>query len=198
MDPSPLEATPSAHSTMNAKKLLIAALILTAISLYLLGGGEKFLNIDFYQHLFQHSPWMTTAVYFVLFVLSTSFSLPVTAILMVGSGIIFGLTTGAIISIFAMTLGGTASCLSGRFLFRDIVERRLSGYIGIINRGLESEGGFYLFSLRIIPLLPFWLVNLSMGVTSVTVSVFMLATFFGMLTATLIFVYAGSQLGNIK
>lgn len=183
---------------MNAKKLAVAVLIVIVIGLYLLGGSEEFINIDFYQNLFEQSPWQTAAVYFVLFVLGTSFSLPVTAILMVGSGIIFGLTTGTFISLFAMTLGGTVSCLSGRFLFRNVVERRFTGYIEIVNRGIAKEGAFYLFSLRIIPLLPFWVVNLSMGVTSIKVPVFMLATFTGMLPATLILVYAGSQLGSIK
>lgn len=183
---------------MNTKKLMVVVLVVIVTGLYLLGGSEKLLNIDFYQNLFQQSPWLTAAVYFALFVLGTSFSLPVTALLMVGSGIIFGFTIGTLISLFAMTLGGTVSCLSGRFLFRNVVERRFTGYIEIVNRGVAKEGAFYLFGLRIIPLLPFWVVNLSMGVTSIKVPVFMLATFCGMLPATLIFVYAGSQLGSIK
>lgn len=183
---------------MNVKKLVLIALIVIVICAYAFGGGQKYLNIDFYQTLFQQSPWLTAAGFFLLFVLGTSFSLPITAIMMVGSGIIFGLVTGLIIAMFAMTLGGTVSFLSGRFLFRDVVERRFTGYIEVVNKGMKKEGAFYLFGLRMIPILPFWAVNLLMGITSIKTPVFMFATFCGMLPITLIFVYAGSQLGSIK
>lgn len=183
---------------MNAKKLALIALIIVVICVYAFGGGQKYLDIDFYQQLFQQSPWLTAAVFFLLFVLGTSFSLPVTAIMMVGSGIIFGLTIGLIIALCAMTIGGTVSFLSGRFLFRDLVERRFTGYIDIVNKGMAKEGAFYLFGLRMIPILPFWVVNLSMGLTSIKTPIFMFASFCGMVPITLVFVYTGSQLGNIK
>jgi uncharacterized membrane protein YdjX (TVP38/TMEM64 family) len=183
---------------MNAKKLALAAAIVIVICLYVFGGGQKYLNIDFYQNLFLQAPWLTAGVYFLLFVLGTSFSLPVTAILMVGSGIVFGLTIGLPLALCAMTLGGTVSFLSGRFLFRDVVERRFTGYIDVVNRGMAKEGAFYLFGLRMIPIVPFWVANLLMGITSIKIPVFMFATFCGMVPITLVFVYAGSQLGSIK
>lgn len=182
---------------MNIRKLVLAAVIGIMICLYLFAGGQKYLDIDIYQNLFQRSPWLTGGVFFMLFVLGTGFSLPVTAILMVGSGMIFGTWIGLLISLTAMTLGGTMSLLTGRFLFRDVVERRFTGYLDIINKGIEREGAFYLFSLRLIPIFPFWVVNLLLGVTGVRIPIFMLATFWGMLPVTLIFSYAGSQLGSI-
>lgn len=193
-----LKTTSQENITMNAKKTIVAALIIIVIAVYLLGGGQKYLNIDYYQSLFQQSPWLTAGVFFLLFVLGTSFSLPVTAIMMVGSGMIFGLVTGLIIALLAMTLGGTVSFLSGRFLFRDVVERRFTGYIEVVNKGMAKEGAFYLFGLRMIPILPFWVVNLSMGLTSIKIPTFMFASFCGMTPVVLVFVYAGSQLGNIK
>lgn len=182
---------------MNLRKLALAAVIGIVICLYLFAGGQKYLDINIYQNLLQQSPWQTGGVFFILFMLGTGFSLPVTAILMVGSGMIFGTWIGLMISLTAMTLGGTMSMLTGRFLFRDMVERRFTGYLDIINKGIEKEGAFYLFSLRLIPIFPFWVINLLLGVTSVKIPIFMFATFCGMLPVTLIFSYAGSQLGNI-
>lgn len=183
---------------MNIRKLALAAVIGIMTCLYLLAGGQKYLDIDIYQNLFQQSPRLTGGVFFILFVLGTGFSLPVTAIMMVGSGMIFGTWIGLVISLTAMTLGGTMSLLTGRFLFRDVVERRFTGYIDVINKGIEKEGAFYLFSLRLIPIFPFWVVNLLLGVTGVKIPIFMFATFCGMVPVTLIFSYAGSQLGSIE
>jgi len=183
---------------MNIRKLALAAVIGIMICLYLFAGGQKYLDIDIYRNLFQQSPWLTGGLFFMLFVLATGCSLPVTAILMVGSGMIFGTWIGLVISLSAMTLGGTMSLLTGRFLFRAMVERRFTGYIGVIDKGIEKEGTFYLFSLRLIPIFPFWVVNLLLGVTGIKIPIFMFATFCGMLPVTLIFSYAGSQLGSIE
>ena len=183
---------------MSIKKLALAAVIGIMICLFLFGGGLKYLDIDIYQNLFQQSPWLTGGVFFMLFVLGTGLSLPITAILIVASGMIFGMEIGVVISLAAMTLGGTVSLLTGRFVFRDIVERRFPGYIGVINKGIEKEGAFYLLSLRLLPIIPFWIVNLLLGVTGVRIPTFMLTTLFGMIPVVLIYSYAGSQLGSIK
>ena len=183
---------------MNIRKLALAAVIGTIICLYIFGGGQKYLNIDLYQNLFQESPWMTGGVYFLLCVLGTALSLPVTAIIMVGSGMLFGTGLGLVIALTAITIGGSISMLTGRFLFRDVVERRFSGYISIINNGLENEGVFYLLSLRLIPVFPFWMINLLLGITSVRVPVYLMTTYFGMAPVTLIFCYTGSQLASIE
>ncbi len=182
---------------MPVKKLALAAFIATVVTLYFVGGGEKYLSIRLYQDLFAQSPVITATVFFFVFVVSTSCSLPVTAALIVASGIIFGTVTGFFISLLASTLGGTVALYSSRYLFHDLINRRFAGQVEVVNKGIEKEGAFYLFGLRMVPLIPFWLLNLLMGLTSMRVSVFMLATLCGMVPVTLILVYTGGQLGDI-
>ncbi len=183
---------------MPVKKLALAAFIATIIILYFVGGGEKYLSIRLYQYLFEQSPIATAGVFFVVFLIGTSCSLPVTGALTVVSGIVFGAATGFSISLLASTLGGTVALYSTRYIFHDLVKRRFPGQVDVVNKGIEKEGAFYLFGLRMIPVIPFWLLNLLIGLTSMRVPVFMLATLCGMIPVMLILAYAGSQLGEIE
>lgn len=179
------------------KRLALAILIAGIIGLYFLGGGEKYLDIHFYQSLFEQSPISTAVVFFLVFVVGTSCSLPVTGALAVAAGIVFGAVPGFIIASCATTLGGTVALYSSRFIFYDLVKRRFTVQIEVINKGIKKEGAFYLFGLRMIPIIPFWSLNLLMGMTSMRVPVFMLATLFGMIPVLLILTYTGSELGDI-
>jgi len=183
---------------MPVKKIALAAFIATIIILYFVGGGEKYLSIRLYQDLFAQSPIATAAVFFVVFFVGTSFSLPVTGALTVASGIVFGAVNGFAISLLASTLGGTVALYSTRYILHDLVKRRFPGQVDVVNKGIEKEGAFYLFGLRMIPVIPFWLLNLLIGLTSMRVPVFMLATLGGMVPVMLILAYAGSQLGSIE
>ena len=183
---------------MPVKKLALATLIVTVVLLYFAGGGDQFLSISHYQDLFNQSPVRTAAVFFFVFLIGTSCSLPVTGVLSVASGIIFGLVTGFLISLLACTLGGTIALFSTRFIFHELIKRRFSVHLDVINKGIEKEGAFYLFGLRMVPVIPFWLLNLLVGMTSMRVAVFFIATLCGMVPIQLILVYAGSQLGNIE
>lgn len=183
---------------MPLKKLILAAFLAAMLLLYFVGGGEKYLSIDLYQDLFETSPLATAAVFFIVFLVGTSCSLPVAGVLTVASGIVFGTLTGFLISSAATCLGGTIALYATRFLFRDLVKRRFSGQIEMVNKGIDKEGAFYLFGLRMIPVIPFWLLNLVMALTSMKVPVFMLATLFGMMPILLILVYTGNELGEIE
>ena len=183
---------------MAAKKIALAAFIATIVILYFVGGGEKYLSIRLYQDLFEQSPFAPAGIFFVVFFISTSCSLPVTGALTVVSGIVFGAVTGFSISLLASTLGGTVALYSTRYIFHDLVKRRFPGQVDMVNKGIEKEGAFYLFGLRMIPVIPFWLLNLLIGLTSMRVPVFMLATLCGMIPVMLILAYAGSQLGEIE
>jgi len=183
---------------MPVKKIALAAFIATIIILYFVGGGEKYLSIHLYQDLFAQSPIATAAVFFVVFFVGTSFSLPVTGALTVASGIVFGAVNGFAISLLASTLGGTVALYSTRYILHDLVKRRFPGQVDVVNKGIEKEGAFYLFGLRMIPVIPFWLLNLVIGLTSMRVPIFMLATLGGMVPVMLILAYAGSQLGSIE
>ncbi|MFC1702368.1 TVP38/TMEM64 family protein [Pseudomonadota bacterium] len=183
---------------MPLKKLALAAFIATIIVLYFAGGGEKYLSIDLYQDLFEQSPISTAAVFFLVFFIGTACSLPVTGVLTLAGGIVFGTLTGFALSLFATTLGGTVALYSTRYLFYDIIKRRFTAHVDMVNEGVDKEGAFYLFGLRMIPVIPFWLLNWVMGLTSMRVPVFMLATFCGMIPVLLIFSYTGNELGEIE
>lgn len=180
------------------KKLALAAVIASVIILYFIGGGEKYLDIHLYQDLYEGSPSVSVIVFFVVFFVATSCSLPVTAALAVASGIVFGLLYGFLITSLATTLGGTVSFLSSRYIFHDFILRRFPAQIEVVNKGIEKEGAFYVFGLRMIPVIPFWTLNLLMGLTSMRVPVFSFATFLGMIPVLLILTYTGSQLGEIE
>ena len=183
---------------MPVKKLALATLLATVVILYFAGGGDQFLSIRLYQDLFDQSPVRTAAIFFLIYFAGTSCSLPVTGVLSVVSGVIFGPVTGFLISLVACTLGGTVALFSTRYLFHDLLKRRFSVHIDVINKGIEKEGAFYLFGLRMVPVIPFWLLNLLVGMTSMRAPVFFIATLSGMVPITLILVYTGSQLGDIE
>jgi len=183
---------------MPVKKLALAALIATVAVLYLAGDGDEYLRLDFYRDIYAQSPVATVAVFLAIFVVGTGCSLPVTAAMAVLSGVVFGTFTGFLVSSIATTLGGTLALYSSRFLFHDLIERRFPGHITLVNKGISKEGAFYLFGLRMIPVIPFGVLNLLMGLTSMRVPVFMFATLCGMVPVLLILSYTGSQLGNIE
>ena len=183
---------------MPVKKIALAALLIIIISLYFVGGGEKYFSFDLYQGLFKKSPLATAAVFFFVFFAGTACSLPVAGILTVVSGVVFGAAYGFLISLLAATLGGTVALYSTRFLFHDLIKRRFTGQIELVNKGIEKEGAFYLFGLRMVPVIPFWLLNLLMGLTSMRVPVFMFATLCGMVPVMLILAYTRSELGGIE
>ncbi len=108
---------------MPLKKLALAAFIATIIILYFVGGGEKYFSIHLYQDLFEQSPISTAAVFFIVFFVGTACSLPVTGVLTLAGGIVFGTLTGFTLSLFATTLGGTVALYSTRYIFYDLVKQ---------------------------------------------------------------------------
>jgi uncharacterized membrane protein YdjX (TVP38/TMEM64 family) len=182
---------------MPVKKLALALCIVTMIALYFAGGGAKYLDIHMYQGLFETSPAATAAIFFLAFMTGTACSLPVTGVLAITGGVVFGTVTGFALSLLSSTLGGTLALYSTRYLFHDLVRRRFAAQLDVVNRGLEKEGAFFLFGLRMIPVIPFWSLNLLMGLTAMSVPVFMLATLLGMVPVMLILSYTGSQLGQL-
>lgn len=182
---------------MPLKKIALATFLAVMMAAYLVGGGEKYLSIDLYQDLYETSPLSTASVFFLVFLVGTSCSLPVAGVLSVASGVVFGVEVGFVISSLATTLGGTIALYATRFLFHDLVKRRFSTQLEIVDRGIEKEGAFYLFSLRMVAVIPFWLLNLLMALTAMKPRTFMLATYLGMIPILLILVYTGDQLGEI-
>lgn len=142
-------------------------------------------------------PWIAAAAYFVLYVIVTSVSLPGAALLTLAGGAIFGLVWGTLLVSFASSLGATLAFLAVRFVFRDAVASRFGERIKVIDEGMKRDGAFYLFTLRLVPAFPFFLVNLAMGLTALPVRTFYWVSQVGMLAGTIVYVNAGTELAKI-
>ncbi|MGH8104978.1 MAG: VTT domain-containing protein, partial [Arenimonas sp.] len=142
--------------------------------------------------------WTAIAIYFVVYVLVAALSLPGAAILTLAGGAIFGLLTGLVVVSFASSIGALLAFLSARFVLRDFVVSRFGSRLSAIESGIEKDGAFYLLTLRLVPIFPFFLVNLVMGLTAIKARTFYLFSQVGMLPGTLAFVYAGTQLAKIQ
>ncbi|MFA7259825.1 MAG: FAD-dependent oxidoreductase [Aeromonas bestiarum] len=136
-------------------------------------------------------------LFVVLYVLSTALSLPGASLLTLGGSAIFGIGWGLLLVSFASTLGATLAFLSARFLLRDWVRARFGDKLATFQAGMEKDGAFYLLSLRLIPLFPFFLVNLLMGLTPIRVSTYYWVSQLGMLPGTFVYVLAGSELATL-
>jgi len=144
------------------------------------------------------NPLAAAGIFFAIYVAVTGLSVPGAAILSLAVGAVFGLLWGTLIVSFASSIGATLAFLSSRFLFREWVRSRFGDRLRAIDAGLEKEGAFYLFALRLVPAFPFVLVNLLMGLTPIRTRTFYWVSQIGMLPATIVYVNAGTQLATIK
>ncbi|MFA0086316.1 TVP38/TMEM64 family protein [Vibrio sp. E150_011] len=135
--------------------------------------------------------------YFFLYITITAFSVPGAAVVTLLGAALFGFWVSLLLVSFASTIGATLAFLSSRFLLRDWVQKRFGGKLATINKGVEKDGAFYLFSLRLIPIFPFFLINLLMGLTPIRVSKYYLVSQLGMLPGTAVYLNAGTQLASI-
>lgn len=185
------------------KILLIIVIASLVISFFMFDLGS-YLNPHFLKQQQQRigdfylaNPWQSISAYFVVYVLMAALSLPGAIWVTLIGGAIFGVATGSIVVSFASSIGATLAFLVARFLLRDWVYDRFGNRLAAIDEGMEKDGAFYLFTLRMIPVFPFWLINLLMGLTRIPAWLFYLVSQIGMLPATVIYVNAGSQLAQI-
>ena len=143
-------------------------------------------------------PTKAAAIYFFSYVSIAALSLPGATLITLLGGALFGVAWGSILVSFASTIGASIAFLFSRYLFRRTVENRFGDKLATINEGIKKEGGFYLFSLRLIPLVPYFVVNLMMGLTTIKIWTFFLVSQLGMLPATLVYVNAGTQLAKLE
>ncbi|NRA52852.1 MAG: FAD-dependent oxidoreductase [Gammaproteobacteria bacterium] len=190
---------------MNKSKVILITTLALIIGLFFLLGWDQYLNLDYiksHQSEFEQnltkSPWLTTITFFVAYVIITGASLPGAAILTLIAGALFGLVYGTLLVSFASTLGATLAFLSSRYLLRDKINKKFKQQLTTINQGIDNEGNFYLFGLRLVPIFPFFIVNLVMGVTSISTKRYFIVSQLGMLPGTLAFVFAGTQLGQVN
>ncbi len=150
------------------------------------------------QDYYRLHPLQMLAGYFLLYVLVTALSLPGATVMTLAGGAIFGLWTGLLVVSFASSIGATLAFLVSRFLLRDWVQRRFGDSLSAINRGIEKDGAFYLFALRLVPVFPFFMINLVMGLMPIRARTFYWVSQLGMLPGTLVYVNAGTQLARIE
>ncbi|OYY91532.1 MAG: pyridine nucleotide-disulfide oxidoreductase [Sphingomonas sp. 28-66-16] len=147
---------------------------------------------------YDRSPGLVIGLFFLVYVAVTGASLPGAAILTIASGALFGLVVGTVIASFASSIGATLAFLASRYLFRDVVRSRFGDRLRAIDEGMARDGAFYLFTLRLVPAFPFFLINLLMGLTTIRAATFYGVSQVGMFAGTLVFVNAGTQLAQIK
>ncbi|MFN7159658.1 MAG: VTT domain-containing protein, partial [Erythrobacter cryptus] len=186
------------------KKLIILAALAAVVAAYFLFDLGQYLTlagikqaIGQWEAFYAENPVAVLAGFFAIYVAVTAASLPGAAIMTLAAGALFGLVTGTILVSFASTLGATLAFLSSRYVLRDWVEARFGERLKAINAGLERDGAFYLFTLRMIPAFPFFVVNLVMGLTRIRTWTYVWVSQLGMLLGTAVYVNAGTQLARI-
>ncbi|MCB1875920.1 MAG: FAD-dependent oxidoreductase [Chromatiales bacterium] len=190
---------------MSRSRWLLLALILAAFAAFFWFDLGRYLSLDYFktQHAAvetyrQAHPWLTAGIYFLVYVIVTGLSLPGATVMSLAGAAIFGLLWGTVIISFASSIGATLAFLASRFLLRDWVQKRFGERLKTINAGIAKDGGFYLFTLRLVPLFPFFLINLTMGLTPIRTWTFYWVSQLGMLAGTIVYVNAGTQLANIE
>lgn len=188
----------------NSKKLLIIALGAALVGAFFYFDLGQYLTLEALKEhresiaaFYLENQALTIAAYMAIYILATSLSLPGATILTLAGGALFGLVLGTILVSFASTIGATCAFLVARFLLRDSIQAKFGEKLKVINDGIEKEGAFYLFTLRLLPIFPFFVINLVMGLTPIKTWTFFIVSQVGMLLGTIIYVNAGTELAQI-
>ncbi|WP_397579234.1 TVP38/TMEM64 family protein [Sphingorhabdus sp.] len=186
------------------KKAVLALVLIGAIAAYFIFDLGQYLSLENFKAsqadivaAKDANPALYIAGFFLLYVAVTGLSIPGAAIMTLVAGALFGVVVGTLIVSFASTMGATLAFLSSRYLLRDWVQGKFGERLRAVDDGLEKDGAFYLFTLRLIPVFPFFVINLLMGLTRIKTGTFFWVSQIGMLPATIVFVNAGTQISRI-
>lgn len=192
-------------SGISPSRWLVAAILLAALLAYAVAGGRHALSldalggsIDAARQWRRLNPWSAAASFLGLYVGATALSLPVASALSLAAGAVFGWIEGSVLVSFGASIGATLAFLASRFVFGAAVRARFGPRMQAIEEGLHKDGAFYLFTLRLVPVLPFFVINLLAGLTRIRVRTFYLASQLGMLPATLVYANAGTHLAGLR
>jgi len=190
---------------VNWKKVTLAAFIFLGLGSFFYFDLNRFFDLNFVksqldaiQAYKKENFELTLILYFCAYCLSVALSIPGAVVLTLLGGAVFGVFFGTLVVSFASSIGATLAFFISRIFLRNWVSERFGKYLVTINKGFESEGIFYLFALRMVPLFPFFAVNLLMGLTSIRASSFYVVSQLGMLLSTVVYVNAGAQLSKIN
>ena len=186
-------------------KLIIVLIVIGLITAFRIFHLDTYLSLSYlkesrdkFEIMYAGNRVAVIAAYIIIYILVTSLSLPGAAVLSLAAGSLFGLLTGTIVVSFASTIGATLACAVSRYILRDWVQNKFGDRLKTVNEGIEKEGSFYLFTLRLIPVFPFWLINMIMGLTKMPLKTYYWVSQTGMLPGTLVFVNAGKELAKIN
>jgi pyruvate/2-oxoglutarate dehydrogenase complex dihydrolipoamide dehydrogenase (E3) component/uncharacterized membrane protein YdjX (TVP38/TMEM64 family) len=189
---------------LSRARLAVGLVIVFALVAFFAAGGQRYFsfeNLKAQQAAIEAwregHPWQTAAGFFLLYVAFTALSLPAATLLTLLAGAIFGLGWGTLLVSFASAIGATLAMLAARFVLRDWVQQRFGQRLEGVNRGVAREGAFYLFTLRLIPAAPFFLINLAMGLAPIRTWTYYWVSQVAMFPATVLYVNAGTQLGRL-
>lgn len=187
------------------KKILTVLTMAALVALFFLFDLQRYLSLaeikthqEVFQQVYASNRMLSLIGYFALYVLVTALSLPGAVIMTLAGGALFGFLPALIVVSFASTIGATLAFLVSRFLLRDWVQHKFRERLQVLNAGIENEGGFYLFTLRLVPIFPFFVINLVMGLTPMRTSTFYWVSQLGMLAGTAVYVNAGTRLGQMQ
>jgi len=187
------------------KKLGAVALVAVVIGLFFWLDGPRYLDLhvlknsrDGLQALYEQRPVLMLGGFFLVYVVAAAVSLPGAAVLTLAGSAVFGFWAGLLAVSFASSVGATVACALSRYVLRDMIRQRFTIAIAKMDTGVAHEGAWYLFSLRLVPVIPFFLINLAMGLTSMPLRTFYWVSQLGMLPGTAVYVNAGTELGRIE
>ena len=190
---------------MTRTRLLILATIVVLIAAFLFFDLSRYLSLEYFKaqqaainEFYTANPLATAAIYFAIYVAVTGLSLPGAAVMTLVAGAIFGLLWGTVIVSFASSLGATLAFLASRFVLREAIQTRFGDKLAAINAGVAKDGPFYLFTLRLVPAFPFFVINLVMGLTPLRTWTFYWVSQIGMLAGTIVYVNAGTEIARIE
>lgn len=189
---------------MSRQKLILITCVIIVLGLFLVSGLWDVFTLEYVRSkqalietCFNTHPILTGIVFITIYIVLTSLSLPVAGIMSLVSGAVFGFTRGLLLVSIATSLGATIAFLLSRYLFREAVQSRFSDRLGPVNEGIKNDGAYYLFMLRMIPVIPFFVLNAVMALTPIKTRIFFPVTLVGMLPISAILVNAGLQISRI-
>ncbi|MDO9264856.1 MAG: FAD-dependent oxidoreductase, partial [Desulfosalsimonadaceae bacterium] len=188
----------------NFSKIMIVLIIIALVSVFFAFDLGQYLSFDYLKSrqsalasFYADHQLITMTFYMAVYILVAALSLPGAAVMTLAGGAIFGLWIGLILVSFASTIGATLAFLAARFLLKDYVQKKFGNRLKAVNEGIEKDGAFYLFTLRLVPIFPFFVINLVMGLTPIRPGIFYIVSQIGMLAGTAVYVNAGTQLAKI-
>jgi len=190
---------------LKRNRIILLVAIVALVVLFFALGLHRYVNLEFFQAqralllgFYDDHPVLTIVVFLVGYIAMAALSIPGATIVTLAAGAVFGLPLGLVLVSFASSIGATLACLLARYLFRDAVQNRFAKFLRPINQGVERDGAFYLFAMRLVPAIPFFVINLAMGLTPIRLWTFYWVSQLGMLAGTAVYVNAGKEVGQLE